>query len=359
MKTHVSVNDLLAVRGRELPGGQLRLILDHVAGCPECSALATGVLFLDNASIGLAEQILGVEEHLLVDEELYPYVEGMLRGDALVRAERHLASCSTCRAEVDDLRVARRNLTRSPDAGRWLFMTAAAAALVLLTSIAVMFSMSRRHLPSTSVRPRAIARVPPANDRGAHVGAAFDGETLDPPALYLSLLSGPGQTRGSSSPRSSARALHPVAEIVESSRPLFSWTSVPDAVYNVSVYRGMLPVASSGDLHSTSWTPAEDLHRGVTYTWQIRVRARGNSVVIPLPTQPMARFAVLSENGENQIEEARHSSPDDHRSLGLLYARLGILEDARSELRKAAADPVQRDRVTPLLESLDRWPRPQ
>jgi len=359
MKTHVSIDDLLAVRGGELPGGQLRTILDHVAGCPECSALASEVLCLDNASIGLSEQIVGVEEHLLVDEELYPYVEGALRGGALAKAERHLASCSTCQAEVDDLRVARRNLTRSPDAGRWLFMASVAAALVLLTSIVVVLSMSRRHLPSTSATPRAITRVTPANDSGAHTAAAFDAETLDPPALYLSLLSGPGQTRGSSSPRSSARALHPVAEIVESSRPLFSWTSVPDAVYNVSVYRGMLPVAVSGDLHSTSWTPAEDLHRGGTYTWQVRVRTRGNSVVIPLPTQPMAKFAVLSENGESQIEEARRSSPDDHRSLGILYARLGMLEDARIELRKAAADPVQRDRVALLLESLDRWPTSQ
>ena len=359
MKTHASIDDLLAVRGRELPDRELRMILDHVAGCPECSALATRALSLDNASIGLTEQILGVDEHLLVDEELYPYVEGTLQDDALARAERHVASCSTCQAEVEDLRAARRSLTRSPDAGRWQFMAAAAAALVLLVSIAVVFSTSRRHFPSTSVRPRAITRATPANDRDAHGSAAFDGEALDPPPLYLSLLSGPGQTRGSDSPRSSARALHPVGEIVESSRPLFSWTSVPDAVYNVSVYRGLRPVASSGELHSTSWTPPVDLRRGATYTWQIRVRARGSSVVIPLPTQPMAMFAVLSEGAESQLEEARRSRPDDHRSLGVLYARLGMLEDARSEIRKAAADPAQRDRVTPLLESLDRWPTSQ
>src|SRR5258707_10890341 len=118
----------------------------------------------------------------------------------------------------------------------------------------------------------------------------------------------------------------------------------------------MHSVASSGDVHSPSWTTAVDLRRGVTYTWQVRVRTRGNSVVIPLPTQPTAKFAVLPENAKSQIEKARRSSPDDHRSLGLLYARVGMLEDARSELRKAAADPVQRDQVTPLLERLDRWP---
>jgi hypothetical protein len=78
---------------------------------------------------------------------------------------------------------------------------------------------------------------------------------------------------------------------------------------------------------------SEPLKRGEVYLWQVKAIKDGRTVVTPSPPAPSAKFLVLGRAESDELSRARRDYGSSHLTLGLLYARSGLLDDAERELR--------------------------
>jgi hypothetical protein len=140
---------------------------------------------------------------------------------------------------------------------------------------------------------------------------------------------------GDSRKTAGAIVVAPVGAVVESDRPVFSWSaSTPGAGYVVTVFDSKFrKVAQSSPLSQTQWRPAEPLRRGDTYVWKVTTLRGEEAIVSPAPPAPEARFKVLAETEAAELERARRLHPDSHLVLGVLYARAGLMSEAEKEFR--------------------------
>lgn len=135
--------------------------------------------------------------------------------------------------------------------------------------------------------------------------------------------------------------LSPVGQVVQATQPILKWQALSGASsYFVNVYDANLrKVASSDALNVTEWKPASELERGASYYWQVRALRDEQEFFAPAPSAPDAKFKVLERLQLAEIEQTKtvHAS---HLALGVLYARAGLLEEARAEFKAlVAANP--------------------
>ncbi|MFP5262214.1 MAG: hypothetical protein ACLGJB_09955 [Blastocatellia bacterium] len=138
------------------------------------------------------------------------------------------------------------------------------------------------------------------------------------------------------------RLLSPVGAVVPMARPTFRWTQLSDATaYEISVFDVRGEVMESAKVSGTDWRPATALARGRIYGWQVRAITRdGREVKSPRVGQPEAKFRVLDLDGFNEIERARRAYSGSHLVLGTVYAKAGLIKEARREfLALADANP--------------------
>ncbi|HKX26358.1 MAG TPA: zf-HC2 domain-containing protein, partial [Blastocatellia bacterium] len=128
-------------------------------------------------------------------------------------------------------------------------------------------------------------------------------------------------------------ALSPVGMIVSTAQPVFRWTPLSGASgYTVTVYREDGEVCSSPVLTGTEWT-APPLPRGRIYSWQIRANKDNREIIAPAPDAPEARFRILSSAQLNELERAKQLYANSRLTLGVLYARMGLRDEAAAEFR--------------------------
>lgn len=135
--------------------------------------------------------------------------------------------------------------------------------------------------------------------------------------------------------------LAPVASVVATTQPTFRWKRVPGATaYTVTIYRNNFKeIVSSQTLTGTQWTPPP-LARDATYSWQIRVLKDNSEMISPSPDSREARFRVLSQSEIDRVERIKEAYANSHLALGVLYARIGLFEEAETEFRSLlAANP--------------------
>lgn len=123
--------------------------------------------------------------------------------------------------------------------------------------------------------------------------------------------------------RPAVQLLQPVG-VVESDRPFFRWSGVPDASYRVVITQDGNPVATSEPQTGRMWFPHAPLARGVTYAWQVTALIGGTESTFPAPDRPPARFRILSAAEFEELEEARKSG--SKLLANLVAARLGLIE---------------------------------
>lgn len=147
-----------------------------------------------------------------------------------------------------------------------------------------------------------------------------------------------GSLMGQSEPGVSFAILDPVGRVVRTDRPVLRWAALPGASgYTVNVYdSNYRQVATSPRLQETVWATAEPLARGQTYSWQVTAARDGEQVLAPVAPAPEARFKVLGKAEADQLDRAQARDPQAHLTLGVLYARAGLLDDAERELRALA-----------------------
>jgi hypothetical protein len=144
--------------------------------------------------------------------------------------------------------------------------------------------------------------------------------------------------------------LSPVQRVVVSSNPIFRWDSLKGATgYTVSIYdsKGSL-VTSSNSLKTTSWTlpEAKRLTRGRVYSWEVTATKDDEKI------SSQAKFKVLEESKANEVADARKQHPGFHLLLGIVYARVGLLDEAENEFQIVLHENPQSDVAQRLVQSV-------
>ncbi len=206
-------------------------------------------------------------------------------------------------------------------------------------------------------QPEAVAAVAQLNDGGGRLtldreGALSGADNL--PNAYRELLKQAladrriersPQLNGLSRPGSSLMSsdgqgaefsvLDPAGSVLLTDRPAFSWSELEGATgYVVEVYDDAFNlVASSPRLDARQWNAPQTLSRGKVYSWQVTAFKDGQEIKSPRPPAPQARFRILDRAKADELARARRAYPSSHLTLGLLYARAGLLKEAEQELR--------------------------
>lgn len=131
------------------------------------------------------------------------------------------------------------------------------------------------------------------------------------------------------------RLLKPLGTVVETTQPTLRWMKFSDAIhYEVSVSNADGEVVQRTTVYGADWRPAAALARGQVYQWQVRAITRnGQEIKSPPVGQPDAKFRVLDQNTFNELELARKGYPHSHLVLGTVYAKAGLINEARREFR--------------------------
>jgi len=313
-----------------------------------------------------------MEAHHLSPEKLDRFARGNLGDDDLSAVLAHLETCPSCaqagREYVRrDVLALQAELSVEPHPSRtpraWIIGLAAAAALLLVIMSVLMRSPapdSPPHAPPVVATTPALPAPPAGYGRAewdAIVRAVRAGEPMKMPLVLRSLRRPEDILRGPEDPRGSGQ-LSPSGVVVETTRPAFIWNAEKGDRSTVFVLAGDREVARSKPLTTGTWRAPFDLPRGVTYTWQVEIDRNGELDVIPsLPAQP-PQFHILDAATLAEIEAARRHHAADPFFLGIIYARAGMVEEARAELRRVRegddAPAAQR-----LLQEIDSWPVPR
>jgi len=293
-------------------------------------------------------QSLGGE---LDEHPTYEMLEQVVDGaaDDVTReiVESHAAVCPTCEAELRDLRAFAYEQPKSFPL-RWL---AVAAVLAVVIGIATFVVMQRDvTVDLTPVKRAVITTGYGRADWDYAVRDALSRAAVERPSI-LHDLRPPAQVLRGSDPALQTK-MSPAGVVIETTTPSFTWTAKPGGKYVVSVYDGVERVTQSGVIRTTNWRIPQPLRRGRTYTWQVEVR-HGNEVkVVPAPPAAPALFHVLDEQDAAMLAEARREFPGDHLLQGVLYARMGLQQQAVEELWQHAA---QHPEARALAENIARW----
>lgn len=147
-----------------------------------------------------------------------------------------------------------------------------------------------------------------------------------------------GVLMGANEPAKSFSVNAPVGKILLTDRPEFRWNAVKDAdSYEVNIYDSNFnPVATSGPLKSIHWRPSRSLKRGNVYQWQVTADVGGEKIKSPVQPAGPAKFKIVDSAKAAEITRARSTRPNQHLTLGILYAEAGLIDDAISEFEQLA-----------------------
>jgi FtsZ-binding cell division protein ZapB len=168
-----------------------------------------------------------------------------------------------------------------------------------------------------------------------------------------SLLGEQKRLMGSRGGQRSFIPLSPVGAVVATTQPTFRWKRVSGATaYTVTIYRNNLKeIVSSQTLTGTQWT-SPPLARDRTYSWQIRAIKDDREMIWPSPDAREARFRVLSQSEVDDLERIKEAYAKSHLALGVIYARMGLFDEAATEFRALLAANPSSPIVKQLLRSV-------
>lgn len=416
MKDHLSQNQIEDYCQRKLPAIELLSVSDHLEVCDLCRRRIETASNGDSAFVSLRTEVLGETAdttHVTV-EQTVAYVDGALAPDELQIVDDHLHYCAECAHAVDDLRAfkdqigdhintryspasaSRRNETRT----RRLFFlpsfavaypTFAIAATITVLVVAItgwlIWRASQKTAaekdiavsPSPAEQAPTVDQVPviaQLNDADGHVTLnqagqlsgvdrlpleyqklvkdALANQRIESSPSLSGLVRPPSSLMSSDKDNVNFSVIEPVAKVLLTDRPTFRWSALAGASsYVAEIYDDQLNlVIASPQLTGHSWTPAKSLARARIYSWQVKAAANDKTVVAPRPPAPQAKFRIVDSATAEEITEARRSYASAHLLLGMLYARAGLLDDARQEFSALEAANPESKIVRKLLASL-------
>jgi hypothetical protein len=141
-----------------------------------------------------------------------------------------------------------------------------------------------------------------------------------------------------------------------SDRPHFRWTPLADAKsYSVEVRDSDTDQEiESNTLIKPEWTPEKPFEGGHKYSWVVVASlGDGKHVYVPGAGSPSAVFGVLPGAALAELQRAKNASKGSHLLLAVLYAKQGLVPEARSELRALSTENPHSRIVERLRSSLD------
>jgi hypothetical protein len=183
--------------------------------------------------------------------------------------------------------------------------------------------------------------------------------TIERPQILDQLNEAGGRLRGESGEGLPFHPLSPLWKVIQSTTPTFRWEALNGASsYVVTVADDKLnEVATSAPLTKTEWTTRTSLKRGAIYSWQVTAFKDGQTVISPALPSPQAKFAVLDESSNLELERVRQTAPRNHLGLGILLARAGLLADAEREFQlqlSATPNSVAAHRLLRRVQAMQR-----
>jgi len=150
--------------------------------------------------------------------------------------------------------------------------------------------------------------------------------------------------------------LGPYGTVIATDQPNLRWQALAGAEsYTVSVFDADFNrVTRSAPQTATQWTtPA--LRRGMIYSWEVVAVRNGQEVRSPVAPAPRAQFKVLEAEKLLELTGLKQHRPISHLTLGLTYARFGLLAEAEGQLQILARENPNSPVATKLLRTVQEW----
>lgn len=299
-------------------------------------------------------------DHLTPDD-LDRVRSGAASAEEVAAVGAHVRECAACRAlagerlAIGDSAAAFQSafsLEHEEDGARampvrtmvWGSAAAAAAIAAAFFFLVPRREAARRPAPAPPVV--VAAPHPPRDARWDALIAETRATGVVPFPADIRELAAPDLFRGEPN-RVDDHAMWPVATAIDDERPELRWRAADGARFTVVLTSAGNELARSELLATPRWRVPIALPRGQMMRWQVRVERGGAAAIIPAPPAPPAIFRVIPEKEHEEIARAKAATPEDHLLLGLLYARAGVVDEARRELG-ASQDPL----ASQLLEQL-------
>ena len=150
--------------------------------------------------------------------------------------------------------------------------------------------------------------------------------------------------------------LGPSGTVVATDRPNLRWQALTGATsYTVSVFDADFNlVTRSTPQTATQWT-TPSLRRGIVYSWEVVTVSNGQEVRSPVAPAPRAQFKILESEKLLELTNLKKHSPISHLTLGLTYARFGLLAEAEGQLQILARENPNSPVATRLLRTVQEW----
>lgn len=148
----------------------------------------------------------------------------------------------------------------------------------------------------------------------------------------------------------------PVGVVIETARPTFRWKPLKGAInYSIIVSDSDYnEVAAGKSLSATEWTSDRPLERGKVYSWQVVALKEGREIKSPGKPGDIAKFQVLDQAKADDLAQAKKTHLNSHLMMGLLYARAGLLDEARRELNALLRANPKSPAAHKLLRDVER-----
>jgi hypothetical protein len=330
------------IRRTSLPADLIE-IDGHLSQCAPCRSRIEERMDV-NRSIAWLQADLG--RNLKQDHLSEETIVALAGGEVIPDAADHLRTCVACRSELDDL------VKPAPAANRGFRMWAVAAAILIAVVVPLLWISTQR----AKHQELAGAALPP--DYAAIVEQAQRSGQLEVGGIASGLGRKQEVLLGGASHENKFALNHPIAEGVLTTRPQFSWQAFAGAsAYRVEVYdENFRKLGESPELTSTTWSPVEPLPDGHVYSWTVTARTGSDQVREPVPPSPEAKFVILPTDEVERLSDARRRFPNAHLLLAALYARAGVLAEARAELKLLESANPGSTLVPRLEKSLDATP---
>ena len=400
---HLTAKQLSEYANRTLNPTELLLVDDHLAGCADCCKNLSSVLQANTGGNEAVSSIVweltaAAEDFHLSFTQIAGYVDQQLDPGAQGLVSDHLQVCQTCRAETVDLQAFKQTLpaplsvtSKPPAAGvlkwgdairnfrpsAWWLLPAAAAAGMVIFAIGF-FGQSKQEAvalqqpappptiapPAKLDPPQSAASPLPTPDKSPAAQSAEERAVqmalatgrVEIPAEIKGLRAKGGNLMSGESGASTFTILAPQGVMVESDQPRLRWLALPRASnYVVTVTdQHFNEVARSPALTATNWSVPVQLKRGELYQWQVTATTGdGKELTAPATSAPEAKFKVLSAEAFSVVRLARQRYGPSHLELGVIYARVGLLQEAEREFKLAGnQSPIARRLLKHLRQQL-------
>ena len=150
--------------------------------------------------------------------------------------------------------------------------------------------------------------------------------------------------------------LGPSGTVIATDQPNLRWQALAGAEsYTVSVFDADFNrVTRSSPQTGTQWTSTK-LQRGMIYSWEVVAVRNGQEVRSPVAPAPRAQFKVLEAEKLLELTSLKKHRPISHLTLGLTYARFGLVAEADGQLQILARENPNSPVATKLLRTVQEW----